>query len=206
MSDRTVKVTRRRLLGGLATVGGAGLATGAGTMAAFSDIETSSSNVIQAGTLELTVDGESQSVTLFEDATEIAPGDEGEDTVTLGNDGSIDGDVELSLDEVRNSENSHLQSEQDQGDDSPNEGELQDFLEVRAEIAGTELVDWTDLADLPTPETYSPGVTLSQGETTDFLVEWRFPKPSSNNPELNVAQSDSVELDISFTLVQSGSG
>lgn len=206
MSDPTIELTRRRVLGGLVTVGGASAAAGAGTMAAFSDIETSANNAVQAGTLDLTLDSDSQPVTFFEGATPIVPGDDGQDSVTLGNAGSIDGDVEVGLDGVSNSENGRSQEEIDNGDDTPDEGELQDFLEVRATIDANELVGWTDLADLPTGGSYSTGVTLSQGETTDFVVEWRFPKPSSNNPELNVAQSDSVELDISFTLVQSGSG
>lgn len=57
MSDDTSRfgLTRRRVLGGLATTSAvAGLGAGAGTMALFSDEETIEDNRVEAGTLDLT--------------------------------------------------------------------------------------------------------------------------------------------------------
>lgn len=69
MSDDKIELNRRRVLGGMITLGGAAAAAGAGTYAWFSDTETSSNNTIQAGTL--TLSGVSNGVF---SATNIAPG------------------------------------------------------------------------------------------------------------------------------------
>lgn len=53
MSDRKIELTRRRVLGSVATIGAASAAAGAGTFALFSDEETSDGNTITAGTLDL---------------------------------------------------------------------------------------------------------------------------------------------------------
>ncbi|MHB9288138.1 TasA family protein [Halobacteriales archaeon Cl-PHB] len=70
MSDKTIKLTRRRAIGGLITIGGAAAAAGAGTFALFSDTETSSGNTITAGTLNLT--GPSDATLT---ASNLAPGE-----------------------------------------------------------------------------------------------------------------------------------
>ena len=51
-------LSRRRLLGGMATIGAAGALGGAGTMAFFSDEETFANNRLAAGELDLKVDWE----------------------------------------------------------------------------------------------------------------------------------------------------
>lgn len=51
--NSTVKLSRRRLLTGVATAGVATTATGAGTFAALNDTESSEDNTVQAGTLDL---------------------------------------------------------------------------------------------------------------------------------------------------------
>lgn len=53
MNGKDIELTRRRVLGGVATIGAASAATGAGTFAYFSDTESSSGNVVNAGTLDL---------------------------------------------------------------------------------------------------------------------------------------------------------
>lgn len=93
--DNYVNLTRRKVLGGLAGIGAAGAATGAGTMALYSDSETSGSNTVQAGTLNLTPnssDLETVSV------SELAPGESGGVTTwTLVNDGTITGSLDVSV-------------------------------------------------------------------------------------------------------------
>jgi len=78
MSDNNIELTRRRVLGGIATVGAASAAVGAGTFAAFSDTQESTGNTISAGTLDLESD-----ITTSLSLTDLKPGaDENNNTVT----------------------------------------------------------------------------------------------------------------------------
>lgn len=203
MSDRTVTLTRRRLLGGLALIGGASAATGAGTVAYFSDSEGSSGNTVQAGTLDLELDGADQTVT-FLDVDGIVPGDSGSQSIDLSNTGTVDGSLELVLTDVRDYENGIVSNENSE-DDSPNDGELEEYVEVRALVSGTEIVGWTyveQLQNLSLPEPYQTGVTIAAETTEPFTVEWRFGDPGDTS--VREAQSDSVEIDVTFRLVQEG--
>ncbi|WP_276258507.1 SipW-dependent-type signal peptide-containing protein [Haloglomus litoreum] len=58
MTDRSFELTRRKALAGLATVGAAGAGAGLGTSALFNDTESFLNNSIQAGTLNLQVNGQ----------------------------------------------------------------------------------------------------------------------------------------------------
>lgn len=103
MTDQTIELTRRRILGGVATIGAASAAVGAGTFAAFSDTETSSDNTIQAGSLEIQLNDES---TWSFGLTNAVPG-ESTSAATLNIDaaGSITGDhVEIAVDVAENEE------------------------------------------------------------------------------------------------------
>jgi len=104
MSDKNIKLTRRRALGALGVVGVASAGAGAGTLALFSDEETSGGNSVQAGTLDLTLDGGNEAVTLI-DTADVKPGDNGDGRTTLTNDGSVDGYVDLSVTSVYDPEN-----------------------------------------------------------------------------------------------------
>jgi len=81
MSDEnTIELNRRRVLGGVVTIGAAAAAAGAGTFAAFTDSESSTGNTISAGTLSLS----SPSNAVFT-ASDIVPGDSipGSGTTTI---------------------------------------------------------------------------------------------------------------------------
>jgi predicted ribosomally synthesized peptide with SipW-like signal peptide len=54
--SKKVELTRRRVLGGLGTIGVAGAAAGLGTSAYFNDEESFTDNLVQAGKLDLVVD------------------------------------------------------------------------------------------------------------------------------------------------------
>ena len=73
-------LTRRRILGGFATVGATAAAAGLGTTAYFSDRETYESNLIQVGELDLYVD------------YETSVSQDGVDTGSTTSDGTIDGE------------------------------------------------------------------------------------------------------------------
>lgn len=85
-------LTRRRVLGGLATIGAASAGAGAGTMALFSDEETNEDNTVSAGTLNLELGGVSSAAIT---ASAVAPGDAvpaSPATIDLTNAGSVAGD------------------------------------------------------------------------------------------------------------------
>lgn len=91
-----IELTRRRALGGLATIGVASAGAGAGTMALFSDRETSSGNSVRAGTLDLLLgNGPVWSTSV---GANLAPGDRFSGTVDLTNDGTLPADhVEVAV-------------------------------------------------------------------------------------------------------------
>ncbi|MFB6176161.1 MAG: TasA family protein, partial [Halobaculum sp.] len=93
MSDddtTTFELTRRRILGGALTIGAASAATGAGTLALFSDTEQSSGNTVQAGTLDLTTNN---SAGFPFSPDKVAPGEPaGSPEVDLQNSGTTEGD------------------------------------------------------------------------------------------------------------------
>ncbi|MFB6069342.1 MAG: TasA family protein, partial [Halobacterium sp.] len=57
-SDNQFRISRRKVLAGLGTIGIASAGAGLGTSAYFSDVETYEDNVLTAGALDLTVDWE----------------------------------------------------------------------------------------------------------------------------------------------------
>lgn len=198
MGERVLRLTRRRLLGGLGTVAAASAATGAGTVAYFGDTESSTGNSVRAGTLDLALDGGDQTVT-FLDVSDIAPGDRGAQSVALGNRGSLEGDLVIRVDEWRDYENG-ISGQENGVDDTPNRGELQNYLLVRALVDGTAVTDWYYVADLARGQSFSTGETIAPGGTRQFTTEWWFEDPA--NGTANDAQSDSVELDLTFRLEQ----
>lgn len=197
MTDQ-IRLSRRRLLGAAVAVGLGGTAAGAGTMAALSDTESSADNTVQAGTLDLTLDGSSQTVTFLDEAG-IAPGDSGNGSVTLGNDGTIPGTLEIEVTRVESTENGYYGKEKGQ-DGSPSDGELDEYLEVRALLGGTELIGWTTANVVSEGQTITAPSSIQGGSSTSFTVEWRLPNDTSN-----LAQSDGFEFDLTFRLTQEGS-
>src|SRR3989344_2559837 len=134
----------RKILLGLMTAGAVGGVAFFATGAFFSDSETSTDNLLQAGAIDLKVDNESFYNGVFSDNTswlgptdldeqlffsfrDLKPGDYGEDTISLhvdNNDSWICADVTLTSD----NENIIVDPEDDDGDvtDDPNGGELAD--------------------------------------------------------------------------------
>lgn len=197
MTEQALTFTRRRVLGSLLTVGTASAAAGAGTMAAFSDVESSSGNTVQAGTLDLALDGADQTVT-FLDVSGIQPGDSGSSSVTLGNTGTLAGDLEVDVAAIRDHENGFYGKESGQ-DGTSSDGELDDYLELRATIGTATVWPRQTVSKLTVGATYSPNATITGGGTGTFTLEWWLPTDTTD-----IVQSDSVELDLTFRLVQRG--
>jgi len=196
MTENQLRITRRRLLGSIFVIGAGSAAVGSGTLAYFSDTETSSGNSITSGTLDLTLDP----TTTFLNKSNIKPGDSGTSTVELANKGSIDGTVEITVSDVTYLENDIVDGEQEY-DDTPNTGELQEYVDVRASLGQS-----FDTGRRPVTEVYEDasletGVEIPAGDHRDFTLEWWFTDPG--DASVNDAQSDSIAIDLTFSLVQS---
>lgn len=181
MTDGPVRLTRRRLLGSMVTVGGGGAATGAGTMALFSDSETSSDNTIKAGTLNLKLGGGHETIEFLK-RTNLEPSDEPEGPAMLPvqNTGSVPGYLTVQVASI--------------------DGGLQEHLRVKAEFKKRgSLWDGYRLAkdELTTGETYSIPNVFNQDESDRFEFSWHL--PSSTGEE---AEGETLEFALTFRLTQ----
>lgn len=194
MSDRKIELNRRRVLGGIATVGIAAAAAGAGTFAAFSDTESSTNNQVSAGTLNLTVDGGNTAVEAVS-INDAVPGDSGSGTLTLENTGNVDGTLDVSISNIASQENGTNEPESEAGDAGSSDGvELENELTVTISLAGTQLVSDT-VNNLSTGTVGTQA--LNAGSSADLDLSY-----SVDSDAGNLIQSDSVTVDLSFTLTQ----
>lgn len=206
MTRKTLAITRRRLIGALTAVGFASAGAGAGTVAMLSDTESDSATV-SAGTIDLQLDGDDQTVQFLTEA-DITAGAAGTATVDVANSGSRTGQIIVEVAALRNYENGLVNNEGSEddtgGDPGQGNGELQDYFEVAASFAdGTTL--WTGYdtiaAKLSTGTVYETGYQLASGDTGTFELDWQLPNNVSR-----VVQSDSIELELSFELRQTTGG
>ena len=215
MNGKDIELTRRRVLGGIATVGVASAAAGAGTFAYFSDTETSEDNTVEAGTLNLTL-SPSTGTGSFINIDKAKPGDSGYIVFQLKNDGNIDGSsIEITLTNLSESDNTGTEFETTP---TANGGELDEILLVAAYVessnpessTGTYTGDYSTssgtalITDSPTLSgavgtTYagSTDVSLTSGGTKYLVFEYTFPDVDDNT-----LQGDSVTFDIEVTLTQ----
>ena len=194
-SSSTIELNRRRVLGALGTIGVASAGAGAGTFALFSDTESSSGNSVQAGTLNLTADGNDGAATTTLDVTGAAPGESGTETTTLRNTGNIDGYLNVTVDAVSSAENGLSEPERDAGDSSTgsNSGELAEYVNLNLGFA-----DDFGAGNVLAMENvqFNPNTLLGDGPK-DLEVEWEIDEDAGN-----VIQSDSVTIDFTIELVQ----
>ncbi|MDS0292810.1 TasA family protein [Halogeometricum luteum] len=185
-NNTNIKLSRRKILAGLGTIGLASAGAGAGTMALFSDSESVQADV-QAGTLDLTVNGQNGVVTIL-DEEGIAPGDDGQEKITVKNAGTVAGLLTGSIDSVQDYENGRSEVESEKDGDS--EGELSEYLEVHIPGNG-----WKTLSDLE-GQSY-PSYTLNGGEKLTIPIKWHLPVTAGN-----AVQSDRVTADMTLSLTQ----
>lgn len=198
MADRTVKLSRRRVLGGVAAIAGASAAAGAGTMAYFTDSGSSTDNRIEAGTLTLEFGGSGT----FSFTTSLAPTETTSDSVTLENGGTVAGSLDVDVDYTESdatgndvdrtaqavAENLEVTTLDYAGDrtgqiDTTNDPPTLHDLATNAQSTGEDVAN--DLIDLPDP-----------GAGTDFTVEFRLKNVGDDY------QYDGVEVDFTFHLNQ----
>lgn len=201
MSDDNSKLTRRRVLGGLATVGAAGAIGGAGTMAYFSDTEESTGNSVSAGTMDLNINGDDSAVTTL-DVADKAPGDSGSESHSISNSGTVDGVVDVLFSSASNNEGDTSDAE----GDTSSPGDLGGVLEVDVyldddgdtsstgdqTVAGSGTFD--SVFDGSEADANHP---LPAGGSSNLVIEWEIPTTAGND-----IQGDSVSGDISVELGQ----
>lgn len=206
MADKVFKLTRRRALGGLLTIGAGSAAAGVGTFALFNDTESSTENTLQAGTLSLTDGASSASFS----ATGLAPGDE-TDTfeVDLENDGSLDGslDIDLTL-----TENDSDATAGDDGDADASVADLAGVLDVTTfEVGSLDVLDdrfggSATLADVVAANSDAADgdddsnvqdIDLESGETKTFSFALAMQESAGNE-----FQADGLDIQFDFELNQ----
>jgi len=185
-------------------IGVVAMAAGAGTLALFSDTETSTGNTFTAGTLDLKVDGGDSNVVMFS-VSDVKPGDSGSAEITLTNAGSLDGYLDITFSNVVDDDPSLTEPEDEVDDDTgTGAGELADNLHILAYIdeddddeydSGDTLV-YDGMAVNIAGEKLSD-YSLASGASKVFRIEW--------SVDVNVGneiQDDEAGFDIEFELAQ----
>ena len=189
----------------------ASLVVGAGSIAYFSDIESSNNNTITAGSLDLKVDGgDTNVVKITIDNWKPSSGPYLY-TYEIHNDGTIDGYLDLSKVEVIDYENGRVEPEIEAGDTTGGDpgkdnGELSSLLKMHIFVDNPPANGWFGSEDETIYEGYVNGVASSYdlnllipaGETRHITIQIGWWLGGNDN----LAQTDSVVLNIEFTLSQ----
>jgi len=194
-----------KILGSFVMIVLMSFALGAGTIAYFSDTETSNGNTFTAGTLDLTLDGGNVNVVKWT-VNNFAPGGQPIRTFALQNVGSLTGYLDMESILVTEHENVRIDPEIEAGDTTDDVGELGSVVSINFFIdldgngwfgvGDTYIQANTHIADLPSH--YELNEAMSAGETVYITaqVNWW------SNVLDNQAQSDSLDLNITFELGQ----
>jgi spore coat-associated protein N len=183
----------------------------AGTYAYFSDTESSTNNVLTAGTLDLNIDGGNVAVTTFT-ASAVAPGDSGSGSSTLANVGTMAGELDITTSAVTNTPGAGG-TEYEGGS-----GELGANAQIAMYIDVDQSGTWNAgdiglqsngaMYSFPTAlnydainnyasETWNAVETMGISASDNIVVNWQVPAGAGND-----IQGDSVRFDISFILEQ----
>lgn len=176
------------------------------TTAYFSDVETSNGNTFTAGKLDLQIDGGDANVVKFT-VGNMKPGDQPTANYRFTNIGTIDGYLDISKVTVKNFENDLTEPEISAGDTTPDVGELGSLLNIRLYFDndkdgyisdGDTMIFDGKLDDMPA--SLDTNKLIPAGGSIDIIgnavIDWW----SSSSD--NLAQSDTVTLDLEFTLSQ----
>ncbi len=183
---------------------------GAGAFAYFSDTETSAGNTFTAGTLDLEVDGQNPLTATKFTVTNMRPGNQPKGKYKLENIGTLDGYIDLENVTVTSYENIRTEAEVEAGDPTAGDpgmgnGELQNVVNLRlfvdyggdGWISTGDVVFYNGLVSA-LPSNFDLNEPLNAGTTTYIvaLFDWW------STPNDNQAQSDSMDIDITFELAQ----
>jgi len=192
---------------------------GGGTWAFFSDPETSPANILTAGTLDLTIGGGNDPVNILT-VTAANPGTSGSNSTTLSNVGSIDGELDIAISSITNTESTgSTEFESDSINGTYGElgavAEIAIYIDINqnASFDGSDIglkFDGTTYAqptlDYATVNSYT-GATwnnvytgnMTATASDDFYIFWQVPFGASAD---NTFQGDSVSANMTFTLGQ----
>ncbi len=187
----------------------ASVAVGA-TRAYYSDVETSNSNTLAAGTLDLNIDGGNTNVVKF-NLTNLRPGNQPTGRYTLKNVGSVDGYFDLHNITVTSEENGCLDPETEAGDTtcgSPNQGELPDRLGLTMYVdyncdgyysAGDRYIYNAMARSIASDYDFNEPLTAGASKCVQTVFNWWAGATD------NLAQGDSMALGMTFELGQTTS-
>jgi predicted ribosomally synthesized peptide with SipW-like signal peptide len=188
---------------------------GAAFTAAFSDVEQSSDNTLTAGTLDLKINDKDDATAAIEhmDFANLKPGDNRSQCWNVKNGGSIAGQLWFEVSGVKNSEVNLLEMERAAGDTTEFDGELGSQMLGTWKFKRQGDIDYTPwqpryIDNMPGIAYGKPGSdvivlpVLDQNEFVDICLDTEFVEGSNNN----LAQNDSLEFDVVFTLNQSATG
>lgn len=188
-------------------IGLAAAAAGAGTMALFSDTESSSGNTVQAGTIDL---GPDNPGTLMQSGDNLAPTQETTGTVTLTSDGSLSGSLDVAVDYTE----SDGSGSTDVATDVSAENYAKSLTVTELKYGGNSLLGTSAVSDtngdgvvtlyeLANQEVETDGDDIDDlsdpGSGTDFTVTLRLQNVG------NDYQNDGVDVTYTFTLNQQDS-
>ena len=199
----------KRILKSLITIAAVATIAIASTNAYFSDTETSIGNTFSAGTLDLNVDGGDTNVVKFT-VDNMRPGNQPKGSWTLANVGSLNGYLDLESISLTDTENGCLNPEVTAGDvtcgaPGVGDGELGDVVNLRLFVDrnGDGWISVGDTVFYNGPASavagnYELNEPINAGGSTKIvaILDWW------STPSDNLAQGDSMQLDISFELAQ----
>jgi len=186
-------------------------AVSGGTFAYFSDTETSVSNTLTAGTLDLNINGGNIAVTTFS-VSDVAPGDSGSDNSTLANVGSLEGELDISTSAVTNTPGAGgTEYEGGSGELGAN-AQIAMYIDVDQSSTfnagdiglksdNTTYTDPTplyDVIDNYASKSWNATENMTASAADYFFVLWQVPIGAVND-----IQGDSASVNITFVLEQS---
>ena len=179
----------------------AGTFASVGILAQFSDTEQIGVHDIQAGTLNLQV-GDNDPSTVHITIQDIQPGFYVKKHYRIYNTGTLDGKLSVVFSSITNDDNGLTEPEQTDGDSTggAGEGELGQCLIINGIfVEGCSSLRITPYkTKLNNVDGYTTGpVDLNVGTKNNLKLEFWLPIGTGN-----IVQSDSVEFDITFNLVQ----
>ena len=200
---------------------------GGGTWAYFSDVETSTGNILTAGTLDLNLNAGNDDVQMLTAAIgTVEPGDTGSASVIIANNGSIDGELDIATSAITNDDNGTADPEDDQDTDTGtgdlggqatmviwidadesttfNAGDIElNSTGANAYDAGTNTTLEKETIDSFDSVSWDAAfATLNKAGGTNpavtLRIDWEVPGATTDNRIMG----DSASFDITFTLEQ----
>jgi predicted ribosomally synthesized peptide with SipW-like signal peptide len=186
-------------------LGAAGAVGAGGTYALLSDTEQSTNNSLTTGTLNLQAGGSESATTTFA-AADLGTGSSGSASSTVTNTGTLDGYLNFSIEDIRNLENGIANDAESSASDENGgqPGELSQYVTLRlgyddngnGSFGSGEVVAEGSLDGMENVQ-FKPNVPLGASASREFFVEWEIDEDAGNE-----VQSDSVEVDFGFELLE----